>query len=93
MITPTPINTPKSILLKAKTLIKRAIKEKIDHANKINLNLAILNLQITLSQKPRSNDPIHQTKDQKFSLIKNLLQEICKNENEEIGQLQIQILL
>ncbi len=28
MVIPTPINTPKSILLKAKTLIERAIKEK-----------------------------------------------------------------
>src|SRR6266536_3364222 len=37
--------------------------------------------------------PVHQTKDQKLSLVKNLLQEICKDENEEIEQLQIQILL
>ncbi len=48
MTTPTPINTPKSILLKAKTLIERAIKKEIDHVNKVNLELAILNLQITL---------------------------------------------
>src|SRR6266498_1038454 len=37
--------------------------------------------------------PVHQIKDQKLSLIKNLLQKICKDENEEIGQLQVQILL
>ena len=42
--TPTPINTFKSMLLKAKTLIERAMKEEIDHANKINLELAILDL-------------------------------------------------
>ncbi len=56
MVTPTPINTPKSMLLKAKTLIKRAIKEETDHANKANLESAILDLQIALGQKPRSND-------------------------------------
>ncbi len=48
MITPTPINTPKSMLLKAKTLIERAIKEETDHANKTNLKSTILDLQITL---------------------------------------------
>ncbi len=36
--------------------------------------------------------PVYQTKDQKLSLVKNLLQKICKDENEETGQLQIQIL-
>src|SRR6266536_2442585 len=41
----------------------------------------------------KSTKPVHQTKDQKLSLVKNLLQEICKNENEEKEQLQIQILL
>src|SRR6266536_1636585 len=56
ILTPTPINTPKSILLKAKTLIKRVIKEETDHANKINLKLTILDLQITLGQKPRTKD-------------------------------------
>src|SRR6266536_5956475 len=56
MATPTPINTPKSILLKAKTLIKRAIKEKTDHVNKTNLKSTILNLQIALGQKPRTKD-------------------------------------
>src|SRR6266536_2257044 len=56
IITPTLINTPKNILLKTKTLIKRIIKEKTDHTNKINLKSAILDLQITLDQKPRSND-------------------------------------
>ena len=56
IITPTPINTPKSILLKAKTLIERAMKEKTDHVNKINLESTILNLQITLDQKPRTKD-------------------------------------
>src|SRR6266511_1907583 len=56
MITPTPINTPKSILLKAKTLIKRAMKEETDNANKVNLESAILDLQIALGQKPRSNN-------------------------------------
>ena len=49
IVIPTPINTPKNILLKAKTLIKRAIKEKTDHANKTNLKSAILDLQITLN--------------------------------------------
>src|SRR6266498_4609853 len=53
ILTPTPINTLKSMLLKAKTLIKRAIKEETDHANKINLESTILNLQIALGQKPR----------------------------------------
>ena len=37
--------------------------------------------------------PVHQTKDQKLSLVKNLLQEICKDKNEETDQLQIEILL
>src|SRR6266487_5468512 len=41
----------------------------------------------------KSTKPVHQIKDQKLSLVKNLLQEICKDENEETGQLQIQILL
>ena len=41
----------------------------------------------------KSTKPVHQTKNQKLSLIKNLLQKICKDENEEIRQLQIQILL
>ena len=44
----TPINTPKSILLKAKTLIERVIKEEIDYVNKVNLESAILDLQIAL---------------------------------------------
>jgi len=51
-----PINIPKSILLKAKTLIERAIKEEIDHVNKVNLESAILDLQIALGQKPRTKD-------------------------------------
>src|SRR6266498_3258304 len=51
ILTPTPINTPKNILLKAKTLIERTIKEKTDHANRVNLELAILDLQIALGQK------------------------------------------
>jgi hypothetical protein len=54
--TPTPVNTFKSMLLKAKTLIERAMKEETDHANKANLESAILNLQIALGQKPRKND-------------------------------------
>src|SRR6266487_1999734 len=41
----------------------------------------------------KSTKPVHQTKDQKLSLVKNLLQKIYKDENEEAGQLQIQILL
>src|SRR6266487_5201342 len=41
----------------------------------------------------KSTKPVHQTKDQKLSLVKNLLQEICKDKNEETEQLQIQILL
>src|SRR6266511_5429884 len=56
MVTPTPINTPKNMLLKAKTLIKRAMKEETDHVNKVNLESAILDLQIALDQKQRSND-------------------------------------
>src|SRR6266511_5617552 len=41
----------------------------------------------------KSTKPVHQTKDQKLSLVKNLLHEICKDKNEETEQLQIQILL
>ncbi len=48
MRTPTPINTPKSIFLKAKTLIERVIKKKPDHVNKVNLESTILDLQIAL---------------------------------------------
>ena len=48
MVTPTLINILKSMLLKAKTLIERAIKEKTDHTNKTNLESAILDLQIAL---------------------------------------------
>ena len=48
MLTSTLINTPKNMFLKAKTLIKRVMKEKIDHVNKVNLKSAILDLQITL---------------------------------------------
>ncbi len=33
----------------------------------------------------KSTKPVHQTKNQKLSLIKNLLQKIYKNENEKIG--------
>ncbi len=44
ILTPTPINTPKSILLKAKALIERVIKEEIDYVNKVNLKLVILDL-------------------------------------------------
>ncbi len=95
MLTPTPINTPKSMLLKAKALIERAMKEETDHANKVNLESAILDLQIALGQKSSPEDqiedlseeeqflrkkvmqksikPVHQTKDQKLSLVKNLL--------------------
>ncbi len=48
IIIPTPINTPKSMLLKAKILIERAIKEEIDYVNKVNLESVILDLQIIL---------------------------------------------
>ncbi len=48
MFTPTPINTPKNILLKAKVLMERVMKEESDHANKVNLESAILDLQIIL---------------------------------------------
>ena len=48
IVTPTLINTPKSIFLKAKVLIERAMKEEIDHANKVNLELVILDLQTVL---------------------------------------------
>src|SRR6266536_5972419 len=41
----------------------------------------------------KSIKPVHQTKGQKLSLVKNLLQDICKDENEETDQLQIKILL
>ncbi len=44
MLTPILINISKSILLKAKALIKRVMKEEIDHVNKINLELTILDL-------------------------------------------------
>jgi len=44
IITPTLINTPKSILLKAKTLIKKVIKEETDYVNKVNLKSTILDL-------------------------------------------------
>ncbi len=44
MITLILINTLRSILLKAKILIERAIKEETDHVNKINLELVILDL-------------------------------------------------
>ncbi len=37
----------------------------------------------------KSTKPVHQTKNQKLSLIKNLLQEICKDKNKETEQLQI----
>ncbi len=56
MVIPTSINIPKNMLLKAKILIKRAIKEETDHANKVNLESAILDLQIALSQKPRTKN-------------------------------------
>ena len=48
IVTPTPINTFKSILLKAKILIERVMKEETDHVNKTNLKSTILDLQITL---------------------------------------------
>jgi len=48
IVTPILINTPKSMLLKAKILIKRVMKEEIDYANKVNLESAILDLQIAL---------------------------------------------
>ncbi len=44
MGTPILIYTPKNILLKAKILIKRVMKEKTDYVNKINLDLVILDL-------------------------------------------------
>jgi len=36
------------MLLKAKALIERAIKEETDYVNKVNLESAILDLQIAL---------------------------------------------
>ncbi len=48
MVTPTLINIPKSMFLKAKTLIERVIKEETDHVNKVNLKLVILDWQIAL---------------------------------------------
>ncbi len=56
MIISTPINTLKSILLKAKILIERVMKEETDHVNKTNLESAILDLQIALGQKSRTKD-------------------------------------
>src|SRR6266536_4525735 len=56
MVIPTLINILKSIILKAKTLIKRIIKKKTDYINKVNLESTILDLQITLDQKPRTKD-------------------------------------
>src|SRR6266498_3965516 len=56
IVTSTPINTPKNMFLKAKTLIKRVMKEETDHVNKINLELVILDLQVTLDQKPRTKN-------------------------------------
>ncbi len=44
------------MLLKTKILIKKIIKEKTDHANKVNLKSAILDLQIALNQKSRTKD-------------------------------------
>src|SRR6266498_182362 len=35
----------------------------------------------------KSIKPVHQIKDQKLSLVKNLLQKICKDENEKTEQL------
>ena len=48
MFTPTPINTPKSMLLKVKVLIERVMKEETDYVNKVNLESTILDLQIAL---------------------------------------------
>ncbi len=48
MLISIPINTSKSMLLKAKALIERAIKEETDYVNKVNLESAILDLQIAL---------------------------------------------
>ena len=48
MITPTLINTLKSMLLKAKILIERVLKEETGYVNKANLESAILDLQIIL---------------------------------------------
>ncbi len=44
ILTPTPINISKSMLLKAKTLIERVIKKETDYVNKVNLESAILDL-------------------------------------------------
>jgi len=44
MVTSIPLNTPKSMFLKAKVLIERVMKEEIDHVNKVNLKLTILDL-------------------------------------------------
>ena len=41
----------------------------------------------------KSTKPVHQTKNQKLSLVINLLQKIYKDKNEETDQLQIKILL
>ncbi len=48
MVISTLINTLRSMLLKAKILIERVIKEETDHVNKVNLESAILDLQIAL---------------------------------------------
>src|SRR6266536_3403579 len=56
MVTFILINTPKSMLLKAKILIERVLKEETGYVNKANLESAILDLQIALDQKPRTKD-------------------------------------
>src|SRR6266498_5753610 len=56
MVISTPINTPRSMLLNAKIMIERAMKEETDHANKANLESVILDLQIVLGQKSRTKD-------------------------------------
>src|SRR6266498_59521 len=83
------LKSPPEIPLKKKRKIKNlqisSPKVQIEDLSEEKLFLRKKTIQ-------KSTKPVHQTKDQKLSLIKNLLQEIYKDENEETEQLQIQIL-
>src|SRR6266498_2189995 len=83
------LESPPEIPLKK----KRKIEDLQISSPKIQIeDLSEEKLFLRKKTMQKSTKPIHQTKDQKLSLVKNLLQEICKDENEETEQLQIQIL-
>src|SRR6266498_3710747 len=88
IVTPTPINTPKNILLKAKILIERVIKEETDHVNKINLKSAILDFQIALDQKPRTKDVniSNQNTNIQIALLQKQITDIEANITKKINQ-------